>query len=281
MKIRDSRKSDWFWAENGIVDREDLGVYEKMGYIALCRHANRANRCYPSIPTVAKKIGCSPRRASQALKILEDKKLIGIRRRLSQIGDPTSNEYTIYSARAGEEDSGVPHDMHHPLQDVREGGESDTARVAQHMHGNNTSVEPTLSSTTSAGVVVSGSEIKQVKKILSAIPYEGISDLLISRLIAEKGFSHVLETANKIVTQWTPEARLIKNPSGHFRALVQNGMDAPPGFVSQAAKEDRKTKEKIRKATKREEMERLRHEDMPLEVRNFIHNFCHKKDEEA
>ena len=52
MKIRDARKSDWFWAENGIVDREDLGIYEKMGYIALCRHANRANRCYPSIPTV-------------------------------------------------------------------------------------------------------------------------------------------------------------------------------------------------------------------------------------
>ena len=103
MKIRDARKNDWFWADNGIVDREDLGIYEKMGYIALCRHANRANRCYPSIPTVARKIGCSPRRASQALKILEDKKLIGIRRRLSQIGDPTSNEYTIYSAKAGEE----------------------------------------------------------------------------------------------------------------------------------------------------------------------------------
>ncbi len=171
--------------------------------------------------------------------------------------------------------------MHHPPQYVQERGESDTARVAHHMQSNNTSIEPNSSSTTPADVVVSGPEIKQVKKILSSIPYEGISDLLISRLIAEKGFSHVLETANKIVSQWTPEARPIKNPSGHFRALVQNGMDAPPGFVSHAVKEAKNLKEKIRKAKKQGEMERLRHEDMPPEVRNFIHNFCHKKDEEA
>lgn len=200
---------------------------------------------------------------------------------MSQIGDPTSNKYTIYSAKAGEESSGVPHDMHHPPQDVQEGGASDTAQVAQHVQSNNTFIEPNSFSTTNAGVVVSDSEIKQVKKILSAIPYEGISDLLISRLIAEKGFSHVLETANKIVTQWIPEAKPIKNPSGHFRALVQNGMDAPPGLVTQAAKEAGNTNEKIRKAINQREMERLRHEDMPQEVRNFIHNFCHRKDEEA
>lgn len=41
MKIRDSRKSDRFWAENGIVDREDLGIYEKMGSPVPARQSNK------------------------------------------------------------------------------------------------------------------------------------------------------------------------------------------------------------------------------------------------
>ncbi len=27
--LKDARKREWFWLENDLVDREDLGIYEK------------------------------------------------------------------------------------------------------------------------------------------------------------------------------------------------------------------------------------------------------------
>jgi len=83
--------------------------------------------------------------------------------------------------------------------------------------------------TTTEPVVVSEIEIRKVREILSAvkIPYEGITDRLISDLISEKGFPHVCETARKIAKQYQPGSQSVLNPPGHFKFLVLEGMVTP------------------------------------------------------
>lgn len=183
MKIRDARDKDWFWSENAIIDREDLDIYEKMGYLVLCRFSNRRNRCYPSIPTIAKKIRCSKRKAVQVLKSLNEKLLIGKTHRLSEHGDPTSNEYLIYSAKDNK-DTGAVHDDNHPVQEVHDGDEGYTPEVVQAMHENNTYTEPSLITTTTEPVdVVSGKRNKieeeyNEKTVTIPLPHKTVQQII-------------------------------------------------------------------------------------------------------
>ncbi len=36
-EIRDTRKKGWFWAENALIDREDIGAYEKLIYLMISK----------------------------------------------------------------------------------------------------------------------------------------------------------------------------------------------------------------------------------------------------
>jgi len=121
--------------------------------------------------------------------------------------------------------------------------------------------------TTTEPVVVSEIEIKKVRDILSTvkIPYEGITDRLISDLIAERGFSHVCETARKIAKQYQPGSQPVSNPAGHFKFLVMEGMEAPKGYASK--EEDKRKKQEAKRKKKNNAQE-----DGPSleEVRNFV-----------
>jgi hypothetical protein len=126
--------------------------------------------------------------------------------------------------------------------------------------------------TTTGPVVVSDREIKKVRDILSAmhIPYEGITDRLISDLITEKGFSHVYETARKIAKQYQPGSQPVSNPAGHFKFLVMEGMEAPKGYTSK--EEDRKKHEEVKREKKKCKDTNSTQDDGPSieEVRNFV-----------
>lgn len=129
--------------------------------------------------------------------------------------------------------------------------------------------------TTTGTVVVSEIEIKKVRDVLStmSVSYEGITDRLISDLINEKGFHYVYETARKIARQYQSGYQLVSNPPGHFRSLVKNGMDAPPGYISEQEAQIKRN-ELDRKINKRKELERMRYEEIPAEAREFIANLC-------
>ncbi len=98
--------------------------------------------------------------------------------------------------------------------------------------------------TTTETVVVPEIEIKKVRDILSTmnIPYEGITDRLISDLITEKGFPHVFETARKIAKQYQPGSQPVSNPAGHFKFLVMEGMEAPKGYTSKEEVDQEETR---------------------------------------
>ena len=125
--------------------------------------------------------------------------------------------------------------------------------------------------TTTGPVVVSEIEIKKVRDILSTmhIPYEGITDRLISDLITEKGFPHVFETARKIAKQYQPGSQPISNPAGHFKFLVVEGMDTGGGAHSHVRKctppKKRKTNDSQESGPSREE------------IRHFVEQLCRGK----
>lgn len=115
--LKDARKKEWFWLENDLVDREDLGIYEKMIYIVLARYSDNESCCFPSYKTIALKCGCSERQAKSVVKILENKGLIKKENRIkSNSNEKESNIYFVLTAKLGSEYDAqqVVNVMHNP-----------------------------------------------------------------------------------------------------------------------------------------------------------------------
>ncbi|CZR83045.1 hypothetical protein CDFC105_53908 [Clostridioides difficile] len=116
--LKDARKKEWFWLENDLIDREDLGIYEKMIYIVLARYSNEESSCFPSYKTISEKAGCSIRQVSNILNELESKGLI-IRENRNHEGkkEKNSNLYFLISSKTKvrNEVPNVRHDMPNPI----------------------------------------------------------------------------------------------------------------------------------------------------------------------
>ncbi|HCQ5578212.1 TPA: helix-turn-helix domain-containing protein [Clostridioides difficile] len=122
--LKDARKKEWFWLENDLVDREDLGIYEKMIYIVLARYSDNESCCFPSYKTIALKCGCSERQAKSVVKILENKGLIKKENRIkSNSNEKESNIYFVLTAKLG--------------------GEYDAQQVVNMMHSKKTNIKKT------------------------------------------------------------------------------------------------------------------------------------------
>ncbi|MBI5328337.1 MAG: helix-turn-helix domain-containing protein [Deltaproteobacteria bacterium] len=98
MKIRDARNGNWFWVENALIDRDDLNIYEKTLYMTFCRFVDKNSKCRPSLQAISTAAGFSKRKAADTIKSMIEKGLIEKKRRITENGDPTSNEYTVLSA---------------------------------------------------------------------------------------------------------------------------------------------------------------------------------------
>lgn len=106
--LKDSRKKDWFWIENELIDDIGLTIYEKMVYIVLIRHSDSESSCFPSRSTISKKAGCSIATVKRTINSLEKKGLIKKINRKTKYGENKSNLYFIASTKArGCENLGV------------------------------------------------------------------------------------------------------------------------------------------------------------------------------
>ncbi|HFL3855704.1 conserved phage C-terminal domain-containing protein [Clostridioides difficile] len=100
--LKDSRKRDWFWIENSLIDNLELSIYEKMIYIVLVRHLDDESTCFPRRSTIAKEAGCSEATVKRTINSLEEKKLIKRVFRKDEItGKNTSNLYYVASSKIG------------------------------------------------------------------------------------------------------------------------------------------------------------------------------------
>lgn len=82
--------------DKAMLMNESLSVYDKAVYCILCAYADKDSRsCFPSYQTIARKAGCSRRKAISVVAHLEELGLIEKKEQRNAIGDSTSNLYTV------------------------------------------------------------------------------------------------------------------------------------------------------------------------------------------
>ena len=107
-EIKVVRKKKWHFTkvENEIIDTDKLSIYEKMVYITLARHSDLNDfTSYPSIKTIALKVGCSDRKVSSVIKELVSKGLIDVKHKVNSVSTYTLLEIPKEFKISGEYDS--------------------------------------------------------------------------------------------------------------------------------------------------------------------------------
>ena len=94
-RVKVSRRTGFTVLQDAVIDREDLGAMEKLAYMALCRHADKAGDCFPSYGTIAKKMSASRRSAMRAVKGLVAKGLVVYEEQQRRNGADTAHLYTV------------------------------------------------------------------------------------------------------------------------------------------------------------------------------------------
>lgn len=93
---RNGRQAPFTMVDKAVLMDESLSVYDKAVYCILCAYADKDSRsCFPSYRTIARKAGCSRRKAVSVVAHLEELGLIEKKEQHNSIGDSTSNLYTV------------------------------------------------------------------------------------------------------------------------------------------------------------------------------------------
>jgi len=92
------RERPFVMVDHAVVMNGMLSVYELAVYVVLCAYADHQDAtCFPSYQTIARRAGCSRRKAIDTIARLESLGLIRKELRHNSCGDNTSNLYTIVS----------------------------------------------------------------------------------------------------------------------------------------------------------------------------------------
>jgi hypothetical protein len=102
-KVVDLRESKYTRIEEEFIDSvEEFDIYEKIIYMVLCRHANiYTATAFPSYNTIAKKSGCSRRKAIDSVASMVLKGIINKIPNVNSKGESTSNTYGILGYKNG------------------------------------------------------------------------------------------------------------------------------------------------------------------------------------
>lgn len=99
-------KAPFVMVNKAVLMDETLSVYDKAVYCILCAYADEDSRsCFPSYQTIARKAGCSRRKAISVVAHLEGLGLIEKKEQRNAIGDSTSNLYMVKPMNAPGEQS--------------------------------------------------------------------------------------------------------------------------------------------------------------------------------
>ncbi|MED1303691.1 helix-turn-helix domain-containing protein [[Bacillus thuringiensis] serovar konkukian] len=102
------KRRGFFMVENDVIDNGDLDVYEFKTYAVILRHANKETQsAFPSLNTLAKKVGCGKKKIVECIKSLIDKGYIAKITRKDDKGDNLSNVYHILQTPIVSEKPGV------------------------------------------------------------------------------------------------------------------------------------------------------------------------------
>ena len=155
FEVRDLRKKDKFVLDdlylNGYARK--CGVYATAVYISLCRHADKEQKCFPSIPTIAQEHGISSRQVLRSLSILEKYNII----RRERLGKKANNRYYLLDKSEWTDSHITPTPSDTTDSHITRDSQSHHPMTDSHIHSKETHIKETHSKEaeqSSAGAVV-------------------------------------------------------------------------------------------------------------------------------
>jgi DNA-binding transcriptional regulator YhcF (GntR family) len=128
----------FFISPNSIFDVAELNTYEKICYLYLCRCSDSEKKSFPSYEKIGEKTGVSRRTAMRAVKSLEEKGYVVVKRRTNNKKKNTSNLYTILSPEEVTSDSQTPEQDFVVTNSHHLSSDSQSPSVVTHSHPINT-----------------------------------------------------------------------------------------------------------------------------------------------
>jgi len=97
FEIRDLREKDRFVVDDKFLNgyARFLGVYAVGVYNSLCRHANKEQRCWPSVKKIAQELSIGRNKVFDSIKYLEFWRII----KKERLGKKLTNRYLLLSKR--------------------------------------------------------------------------------------------------------------------------------------------------------------------------------------
>lgn len=97
IEIRDTRKKQQFILDDLIIDQyaKEIGVYALCVYSVIARHVDKNQQSYPSVETIAEKLGISPRTVMRAIPKLVKCKMVHKEQVKNEKNQWTRNRYTL------------------------------------------------------------------------------------------------------------------------------------------------------------------------------------------
>ncbi|MEF8682039.1 UNVERIFIED_CONTAM: DnaD domain protein [Bacillus cereus] len=134
MTLVDRRRRGFFMIDNEIVDDARLSHKEMAVYMVLCRHLNQeTGSCFPSLPTIGKKVGMSKNTVIKALNTLIEIGYVTKEKRSSKEQGDMSNVYYVNDV----------HDLNGGVHQMNRGGSGDERGGVHEVNPNNTNLNNT------------------------------------------------------------------------------------------------------------------------------------------
>ncbi|MDA1636496.1 DnaD domain protein [Bacillus cereus] len=134
MTLIDRRRRGFFMIDNEIVDDARLSHKEMAVYMVLCRHLNQeTGSCFPSLPTIGKKVGMSKNTVIKSLNALIEIGYVTKEKRSSKEQGDMSNVYYVNDV----------HDLNGGVHQMNRGGSRDERGGVHEVNPNNTNLNNT------------------------------------------------------------------------------------------------------------------------------------------
>lgn len=90
------KRGGFFMIDNEVIDNGELDVYAFKTYAVIVRYANKKTKsAFPSLNTLAKRVGCGKKKVIECIKILVEKGYVSKTLRKDNKGDHLSNLYHL------------------------------------------------------------------------------------------------------------------------------------------------------------------------------------------